>query len=354
MCYITQDDIDNGKVIFLENGSLKFQGKVHKKGECEFEEGISFPQKMQEVDTTPTENTEVKPKKKPKPQPQPSEVAPKKVAPKQLEQTEEESPSEPTPKEDQMPTPVLAPQDSNVASPSNTTTAPAPQMSQEQLQLLLQTLVQQNQQHAQPLQAQQPQHIPIQPLQPSAPQTLNTEVKKDVIPEELHLFKQLMELTGGNALVAVLLVAVVVYMKFLKGKTIGNEQNEQKNQEQDEKIGEHTDVCDADRQNLSRLVSQVEAKVTTIDTKIAKLVSFDEKHRKLQDLDQRVTSLEESLENGLDLGLSDEVENRLQTIEKQLKALSKPTTKKETPELTTKKPTKAAKPIPLEDEESDE
>ncbi len=352
MCYITQEDIDNGSVVFLENGSLKFQGKTYRKNECELEEGISFPQKMEELEA-PRQASTVEPKqKKEKKQKAQGSEHPRKLEHKAQPQEDapEEKTEEPS-KDDTMTAPLLAPQDT-VGSTSTTAQPSSPQMSPEQLQLLLQTLVQQAQPHSQP-QAQVHASQPAQPLTiPTPAQPTGTELQKNAVPEELHLFKQFMELTGGNALVALLLVVAVVYMKFLRGKSFSIERSEEKNKEQDEKIEEHTDACDSDRQQLTSRISQAEAKLSGLETKMIKLNTPEDRTKRLIELEKRIAILEESLENGLDLGLSDEVEERLAELEKQLKQLGKPSVSTKT--SPSKKSTRVNKAAQLEDSDETE
>lgn len=304
---ITQQDIDNNAVKFLENGNIKFKGHVYKEEDCDFSD-LTLPQKMQEEEA-PKDKKEKKQKKT------------------KHQEPVDHKPAEDTALEDQsdvkeiidMGLPVQAPQDSVTAAPN--TTAPAPAMTPEQMQVLFQMMAKAQSQA-------QSQAIPATPA-PVAPQQntseTTTEVPKSIVPEELHLFKQMMELTGGNAIVAILLVGAFVYMKFLKGNLPGQKAVEEKNEEQDQKISEHSDACDSDRRDLSSRVAQLEAKISLVDTKAIKTTNatLEAKARKITELDNRVSDLEEHLENGLDLGLSDEAEQRIASLEKQIKALAK-------------------------------
>lgn len=326
MCRITQEDIDSGAVIVLNNGlrfKIKASGKVYQKDDCELEDDldISTPHKMHDEG----EETPPSKQKKEKKQKNSATSHPK----KQDHQipSEEETPSDKTEEliDDKemidMGLPVLAPQDSNGGSAPTTITP-------EQMNLLLQTLGKMQQPQPQPQIQPQAPAVATTPVQQATPSKdalpgLTTEIQKTAIPEELHLFKQFMELTGGNALVAVLLVGIFVYMKFLKGNVANNQASEEKNKEQDERIGEHTDVCDTERKELNQRVSHVEGKLATVDSKLVKVSSLEDKNRKILELDKRLSELEEHLENGLELSLSDEVEHRLSNLEKQIKNLAK-------------------------------
>jgi hypothetical protein len=335
---ITQQNIDNNAVKFLENGNIKFKGHVYKEEDCDFSD-LTLPQKMQDEES-PKVKKEKKQKKVKHQEPVDHKV-----------QDDEELPEQSDVKEmSDMGLPVQAPQDGVTAAP-----APTPAMTPEQMQALFQMMAKaQAQAQAQPVTAVP---APVTPVHPSAPGETTTEIPKSVVPEELHLFKQMLELTGGNAIVAILLVAAFVYMKFLKGNLPGQKAVEEKNEEQDEKISEHTDACDADRRDLSTRVAQLEAKISLVDTKSIKTTNaaLEAKAKKITELDNRLSDLEEHLESGLDLGLSDEAEQRLSSLEKQIKALSKNSASHTKEDVTSKAvTTKKAKTKANVSEESDE
>jgi hypothetical protein len=307
MCYIKKGEAYQ----ILSNGFVVYKNKSYPLSDCTFEDSNPSSSSVQEIEVDQTDKPDSSNKndknvqdskidkselkKEPKPKKE------KKVSqPVQAEHHDEQPALINDQTETDMPPIPQAPQPSglNVQIPN------AQQILTPQQLLQLQQLQQQFAAQ-QALQAQQQQVIPQQV--PAIPQpavsTSNTvpgdKPKSEIqVPEELKMLQDFMHLTGGNIFVAVALLAAALFYKQWKAKNEGKSDNSQ--------IDAHTSVCDLERKDIS-------AKVSALDSKL----------QKLQALEERISSLEENSEQDINLGFSEEIEERMNVIEKHIKDISK-------------------------------
>jgi hypothetical protein len=170
---------------------------------------------------------------------------------------------------------------------------------QQLLQLQQLQLQYQQQQMLQQQTAQPSIPTPIAPTTAQAPAVTTEKTQSEIhIPEELKMLQDFMHMTGGNVFVAAALVAAALFYKQWKAKNDGKTDNSQ--------LDAHTTACDLERKDLA-----------------SKLAGLDSKAQKINELENRLGALEEDSERDINLGFSDEIEERLNSIEKQLKELGK-------------------------------
>jgi hypothetical protein len=350
MCYIKKND----QFQILDNGLILFKNKTYSLGECKFEDEAQAPHIIEdvEVDLNDTRNNakHETPKKEPSDEPKALDDSKKEKSKKERKEKKEKKPNVQTQekKDDDIEVPqkeennVIIPIDASInVQPSQMeldmglpvllmpqTQQPQAQVQpQAQPQALPQTQSQtlpamtpqqfQQWQQFQQLQMQQiqqqlpsiqlPQNVSMpqialpnltpQGLEPSQPID-TTKTTESHIPQEFHMLQDFIKMTGGNLYLAVALVVGVIFYKQWKI-------NQDKKNEQPSDA--HSQACDQERKDLGFKVRVLEDRTQV-----------------LHQLEQRVQSLEESQdEGGINIGFSEEIENRIEALEKHLKDVNK-------------------------------
>ena len=365
MCYIKKND----QFQVLDNGMILFKNKTYALGDCKFEDESQTPNIIEEVEVD-FSDTRTKPKhdkskkenidesneqvlddsKKEKTKKErkekkekkaivqsndkqdDSDASPKDEAniipqvdasintqPSQMEldmglpfnllpQTTQPQPTQPTqgqPTQGQQPS--QAPQ--QVQGQPQGVQAMSPQQIQQwqQWQQMQMQMQQQMPQGIQMPNLQMPQNLSIpqvgfpsvspQGLEPSLP-TDTTKTTESQIPQEFHMLQDFLKMTGGNLYLAVALVIGVIFYKQWKV-------NQDKKNEQPSDA--HSQSCDQERKDLSFKVRVLEDRTQTV-----------------HQLEKRIQELEDSKEEGgINLGFSEEIEEKIESLEKQLKEVNK-------------------------------
>lgn len=330
MCQIKKGE----SFAILENNKIFYRGKTYNMKDCEIEIGSTFTQET--IDIEPNEDntkpiTNKKSKKEsssmsPRPEPQKGNPRNHKEDHKndhKVEQEEQEvandseldeNPQQAVPQQ-AMPQQVvypnmnaqgLVPQQQGVPQQQMVYTAPNGQVFYVNPQAMQQQGVPQS-------------GVPQQQLSiPTSPNETKTETK---IPEEFEMFKHFLDMSGGNVFVAIALVAGAVLFKQWKAKQDGsNDGNSQGVEQAKQELDMHKTTCDMDRQSLSMKTKQIE-------NEIRKYAKLEDKVVRIQEeLETRLVDIEERLDEvdgGINLGFSEEIENKIKELEKALKDLTR-------------------------------
>jgi hypothetical protein len=125
-----------------------------------------------------------------------------------------------------------------------------------------------------------------------------TKTTESHIPQEFNMLQDFMKLTGGNLYLAVALVIGVIFYKQWKV-------NQDKNDDQPSDA--HSQSCDQDRKDIAIKIRVLEDRTQT-----------------MQQLEKRIQGLEEAQdEGGINIGFSEEIEEKIESLEKQLKEVNK-------------------------------
>jgi hypothetical protein len=302
MCFIKKGE----QYQILSNGFVVYKNKSYSLADCTFEDTDQTPSSVQEIEVDSQNNvpsevkkdkSDLKKEQKPKREKKVAQPHPQDENGASDQQQDDNSSSTSKTEHDMPPIPqVQQPVGNlNIQVPNAQQVLTPQQLLQlQQLQLQLQ-----QQQMLQGQQAVQPssQPIPVPSIIPSADpkDTTTTGIQ---VPEELKMLQDFMHLTGGNMFLAIALVAAALFYKQWKAKNEGKTDNSQ--------IDAHTSVCDLERKDLSSKIASIEAKT-----------------QKLKEIEEKITAIEEDMDRDINLGFSDEIEERLLDVEKQLRDITK-------------------------------
>jgi len=332
----------------LANGRLAFNGNQYKKCKVQKQEAtpveeitIENPPVVDQKATNQNQNPSIKKEKIKKPS-QPEKV-------KEIDTT-------PTQMEEDMGLPVLAPQDTVQGQGQPVQQAQQPvQQAQQPVQQAQQPV----QQAQQPVQ-QMPQGYPIQQPMQQIPQGLQqlpqgyipqgftvppqyqgqvqqfmpqqiqethaiTEHPKDEM--DMGMIKMILDIAGGNPVVLIALVAA--YLGFTWMKKL-----EKIKEKEAENGGQHANACDNDRKNLSTKLGDVEFKIQKVDQLENRLKQMGDVYARLSKLEERsgdfnIGGNTEELEEKFDdvVKILEDQAKKISSLETKLKKEKAPTTR---------------------------